>query len=218
MNDMPTEEDGAERAAARIASLLPALREAGIETVTIEYSGSYGEAGFCISPEELPKKISRILAELFPSILPAGWAADDGGFGTIAIDTTRGELTIDHNSRYSDEKEECWTTPITPDGAPDPVATLHDLLGPLREAGITRVHIHYDGCENGGTIEHVKPPTIPENLRQRLEKIAFDLPPDGWDMNDGGHGVIDIDKEHLAVDHKWRTIETESTWDSYQLF
>jgi hypothetical protein len=225
MNDVlieHTNEDGAERAAAKIAEVVPALREAGIETVVIEYDGSHDEGSFYISPKELPNGVSQILDEHLPAILPSGWDADDGSFGTVTIDVTRSSLVIDHHSRYSNEEDENWTARITPDPAhtPDFVAAIGDLLGPLREAGITHVYIHYDGCGDSGAIERIDPQTIPEALQKALEEHAYNLLPGGWEINEGSCGVIaiDVNKGHLVVDHKWRTIETENSKHSYQLF
>jgi hypothetical protein len=231
MNDTLIEEDGAERAAAKIAELLPALREAGVDKIIIDYDGGYDEGTCRISANSnLPDSLSEVIEDHARAIVPSEWTEDEGGFGEIVIDAVRGSLTVDHYSRYNDEEDETWTARIAPDPTADPdsvtvgqgeaVAAIGNLLGPLREAGIANVWIHYDGSGDSGAIERIEPQTIPEALQQALEEHAYDLLPGGWEINEGSHGVITIDVNEgcLVVEHSWRVIETESSKHGYQLF
>jgi hypothetical protein len=62
-----------EKSVAKIAALLPALREAGIEEVTVRYDGEDGEGTIdFISPDSLPEKLGNELEDCIYNLLPDG--------------------------------------------------------------------------------------------------------------------------------------------------
>ena len=40
--------------------------------------------------------------------LPDGWEINDGSYGTVVFDLTQGNISFEHNQRYTDVTTEEW--------------------------------------------------------------------------------------------------------------
>jgi hypothetical protein len=88
-----------EAAAAKIAALLPALREAGLDEITILYSGENGKSDI-ETPDDIPEELRGDLIDCIYDLLPDGWTDDDGSAGDAIIDVDQGTLAIHHWQRF----------------------------------------------------------------------------------------------------------------------
>jgi hypothetical protein len=87
-----------EQAAAKIATLLPALRKAGIGKIIAHYDGEWGKGTIdFVSPPDLPDDIRRTLDDhIHFDLLPYGWRAEYGSEGEVILDVVHGTLKVDH--------------------------------------------------------------------------------------------------------------------------
>jgi len=123
MNDSPVVAntyDSEEREALQLrkATLLTALKAAGIASVEIAYNGEgdsgqieelavFDEAGAIqtakLSTEIEPgQTLAALIDDIAWDVIQAyhdGFENDDGGFGKITIDVAAGTVTLDHNDR-----------------------------------------------------------------------------------------------------------------------
>lgn len=82
----------------------------------------------------------------------------------------------------------------------------------LMDLGITTIYVDYSGGGDSGAIDaiaYINPKIkdlsadiIPEKIKQRVEKKAYDLLEniDDWYNNEGGYGTIDINVSSLYFD------------------
>jgi hypothetical protein len=87
-----------EQAAAKIATLLPALREAGIGKVVARYDGEWGKGTINFSSlPDLPKNIQETLDDhIYFDLLPDDWREDCGSEGEVILDVVQGTLKVHH--------------------------------------------------------------------------------------------------------------------------
>jgi hypothetical protein len=95
--------DDEKAAIAKITELFPALREAGITDVLIDYDGC-GDSGTVgnITPATIPQAVQDRLEEYAHTILPGGWETNEGSHGVIIIDVANETITVDHAWRSLD--------------------------------------------------------------------------------------------------------------------
>jgi hypothetical protein len=86
-----------------------ALRNAGISSVCVSYSGcgdeGQTEAPQCEGPDgkalelRIPSKGFDLdaLGDLLGTFVPDGYANDEGGWGTISFDVQGGKIRVEHN-------------------------------------------------------------------------------------------------------------------------
>jgi hypothetical protein len=222
-----------ERAAAKIAALLPALRKAGIDKALIDYDGSHGDGTIFIitaPPDTMPPALGNELQESVHDLLPDDWQAEEGSLGSATLDTTQGTITIDHSRREIGEEEDIRTHP--PPADPDDttphagqerkaIAGIAALLPILRAAHVDKVFVHYNGVGDSGIVEDIRPETIPSAVQDEIQAHAYNLLPDGWMDDQGSHGIVIIDVHHgaITVNHKWRVLNmADNERYSYTLF
>lgn len=58
-------------------------------------------------PMITPEMCNTLLDNAF-DLLPGGWEINDGSYGTIVVDVPTGEITVDHNERYTDVRSETF--------------------------------------------------------------------------------------------------------------
>jgi hypothetical protein len=106
-----------ERAKAKLrAEVLPALRSHRVATLEAAYSG-YGdsgaidgvqyrnEAGVRVDRTTIPQPLVEQLETCVYEFLPAGFENNDGGQGTLTIDTQTAKVTIQHQENYTESRE-----------------------------------------------------------------------------------------------------------------
>ena len=106
-----------ERAKAKLrAEVLPALRNHRVATVEAAYSG-YGDSGAIdgvqyrdVAGERVDRTtIAQPLVEQLETciyeFLPAGFEINDGGQGTLTLDTRTAKVTIQHQENYTETRD-----------------------------------------------------------------------------------------------------------------
>lgn len=106
-----------EEAKARLRTdILPALRNHRVATVEVAYSG-YGDSGAIdglqfrdaagqrVDRASLPPEILEQLENCVYEFLPAGFEINDGGQGTLTIDTQTAKVTIRHQENYTETRD-----------------------------------------------------------------------------------------------------------------
>jgi hypothetical protein len=106
-----------ERAKAKLrAEVLPALRNHRVANIEAAYSG-YGdsgaidgiqyrdEAGQRVDRTSLPPEIVEQLENCVYEFLPSGFEINDGGQGTLTIDTQTAKVTIQHQENYTETRD-----------------------------------------------------------------------------------------------------------------
>ena len=96
--------------------VIPRLKQWGVSKVRAEYSG-YGDSG-CIDgityldAHGQPVNMDLVRAASDPDIenvlyefLPAGFEINDGGQGTLTIDTQTAKVTIAHQENYTETRD-----------------------------------------------------------------------------------------------------------------
>ena len=98
------------------AELLPALRKHRVANIEAAYSG-YGdsgaidgiqyrdEAGQRVDRTSLPPEIVEQLENCVYEFLPSGFEINDGGQGTLTIDTQTAKVTIQHQENYTETRD-----------------------------------------------------------------------------------------------------------------
>ena len=105
------------RAKAKLrAEVLPALRNHRVATVEAAYSG-YGDSGAIdgvqyrdvagerVERASLPKDVIEQLENCVYEFLPPGFEINDGGQGTLTIDTQSAKVTIQHQENYTETRD-----------------------------------------------------------------------------------------------------------------
>jgi hypothetical protein len=104
---------------------------------------------------------------------------------------------------------------------PEPALPKALLLERLREAGVARASVEYDGACDSGCIEHVSAfgsggegVTLAADLRELVEEYVYERLPRGWEIDDGSFGEVEIDVTGGTVtfDHKQRYTEYQQ-WE-----
>jgi hypothetical protein len=106
-----------DRARAKLrAEVLPALRNHRVATVEAAYSG-YGdsgaidgvqyrdEAGERVDRTTIAQPLVEQLETCIYEFLPSGFEINDGGQGTLTIDTQTGKVTIQHQENYTETRD-----------------------------------------------------------------------------------------------------------------
>jgi len=106
-----------ERAKAKLrAEVLPALRNHRVATVEAAYSG-YGdsgaidgvqyrdEAGERVDRTTIAQPLVEQLETYIYEFLPSGFEINDGGQGTLTIDTQTAKVTIQHQENYTETRD-----------------------------------------------------------------------------------------------------------------
>ncbi len=112
-----TEQARLERAKAKLrAEVLPALRNHRVANIEAAYSG-YGDSGAIdgvqyrdvagerVDRASLPKEVIEQLENCVYEFLPAGFEINDGGQGTLTIDTQTAKVTIQHQENYTETRD-----------------------------------------------------------------------------------------------------------------
>ena len=106
-----------ERAKGKLrAEVLPALRNRRVATVEAAYSG-YGdsgaidgvqyrdEAGERVDRTTIAQPLVEQLETCIYEFLPSGFEINDGGQGTLTIDTQTAKVTIQHQENYTETRD-----------------------------------------------------------------------------------------------------------------
>jgi len=106
-----------EQAKAKLRTeILPALAQHRVATVEAAYSG-YGdsgaidgiqyrdEAGVRVDRTALPAPVIEQLENVLYEFLPAGFEINDGGQGTLTLDTQTAKVTIKHQENYTESRD-----------------------------------------------------------------------------------------------------------------
>jgi hypothetical protein len=106
-----------ERAKGKLrAEVLPALRNRRVATVEAAYSG-YGdsgaidgvqyrdEAGERVDRTTIAQPLVEQLETCIYEFLPSGFEINDGGQGTLTIDTQTAKVTIQHQENYTESRD-----------------------------------------------------------------------------------------------------------------
>lgn len=99
----------------------------------------------------------------------------------------------------------------------DALADLAKVRKALARLGVHTVTIVYEGYGDSGCIEKIvfepQPKKLTRNIPARIEKAAYQLLPEGWEINEGSSGTltIDIRSGKIEREHSWRVeaFETE---------
>jgi hypothetical protein len=96
--------------------LIPRLAQHGIANVEAAYSG-YGDsgaidglqfrdrAGVRVERANIPDSLIEELESCFYEFLPAGFEINDGGQGTLTLDTQTAKVTIKHQENYTESRD-----------------------------------------------------------------------------------------------------------------
>jgi len=96
--------------------ILPALRNHRVANIEAAYSG-YGDSGAIdglqfrdsagqrVERASLPKDVIEPLENCVYEFLPAGFEINDGGQGTLTIDTQTAKVTIQHQENYTETRD-----------------------------------------------------------------------------------------------------------------
>ena len=106
-----------EQAKAKLRTeILPALVQHRVANVEAAYSG-YGDSGAIdglqyrdaagqrVDRETIPATLVEELENVLYEFLPAGFEINDGGQGTLTIDTQTAKVTIQHQENYTESRD-----------------------------------------------------------------------------------------------------------------
>jgi ABC-type uncharacterized transport system permease subunit len=112
-----TEQAHMEDAKKRLHSeILPALIEKRVANIEAAYSG-YGdsgcidgvqyrdEAGVRVDRASLPAPVIEQLENVLYEFLPSGFEINDGGQGTLTINTQTAKVTVQHTENYTETRD-----------------------------------------------------------------------------------------------------------------
>ena len=98
------------------AEILPTLRQHRVATVEAAYSG-YGDSGAIdgvqyrdvagerVDRTTIPQPLVEQLETCIYEFLPSGFENNDGGQGTLTIDTRTAKVTIQHQENYTETRD-----------------------------------------------------------------------------------------------------------------
>ena len=96
--------------------IIPQLREFHIDHIEAAYSG-YGDSGAIdgfqyrdsagqrVDRTTVPSPVVEQLENCLYELLPAGFEINDGGQGTVLIDTQTGKITLQHQENYTETRD-----------------------------------------------------------------------------------------------------------------
>lgn len=96
--------------------IIPKLREHSVASVEAAYSG-YGDSGAIdgvqyrdavgqrVDRTTIPSPIVEQLENCLYEFLPAGFEINDGGQGTLLIDTRTSQVTLRHQENYTESRD-----------------------------------------------------------------------------------------------------------------
>ena len=96
--------------------ILPALRKHRVANIEAAYSG-YGDSGAIdgvqyrdvagerVDRTTIPQPLVEQLETCIYEFLPAGFENNDGGQGTLTIDTQTAKVTIQHQENYTESRD-----------------------------------------------------------------------------------------------------------------
>ena len=96
--------------------ILPAFLQHRVANIEAAYSG-YGDSGAIdgmqyrdaagqrVDRASLPKGVIEQLENCVYEFLPSGFEINDGGQGTLTIDTQTGKVTIQHQENYTESRD-----------------------------------------------------------------------------------------------------------------
>ena len=96
--------------------ILPAFRQHRVANIEAAYSG-YGDSGAIdgiqfrdaagqrVDRASLPKDVIEQLENCVYEFLPSGFEINDGGQGTLTINTQTGKVTIQHQENYTESRD-----------------------------------------------------------------------------------------------------------------
>ena len=96
--------------------VLPALLQHGVANIEAAYSG-YGDSGAIdgvqyrdadgqrVDRATIPSPVVEELENCIYEFLPAGFEINDGGQGTLLIDTRTAKVTIQHQENYTESRD-----------------------------------------------------------------------------------------------------------------
>ena len=106
-----------EQAKAKLRTeILPALVQHRVANVEAAYSG-YGDSGAIdgtqfrdaagqrVDRETIPTTLVEELENVLYEFLPAGFEINDGGQGTLTVDTQTAKVTLQHQENYTESRD-----------------------------------------------------------------------------------------------------------------
>lgn len=97
-------------------AVIPRLRQYGIANIEAAYSG-YGDsgaidgvqyrdaAGHRVERTTVPNALLEELENCIYELLPAGFEVNDGGQGTVVIDTRSAKITLRHQENFTETRD-----------------------------------------------------------------------------------------------------------------
>lgn len=97
-------------------AVIPRLRQYGIVNIEAAYSG-YGDSGAIdgvqyrdaagqrVERTTVPNALIEELENCIYELLPAGFEVNDGGQGTVVIDTQSTKITLRHQENYTETRD-----------------------------------------------------------------------------------------------------------------
>jgi hypothetical protein len=112
-NEQARMEDAKKRLRTEILPTLLKLRVANIEAAYSGYGDSGAidgiqyrdEAGVRVDRTTLPTPVVEQLENVLYELLPSGFEINDGGQGTLTIDTRTAKVTIAHQENYTETRD-----------------------------------------------------------------------------------------------------------------
>lgn len=96
--------------------IIPRLRQHGVANIEAVYSG-YGDSGTIdgvqyrdsagqrVDRETIPAAVHESLDNCLYEFLPSGFEINDGGQGTLTVDTQTSRVTIQHQENYIESRD-----------------------------------------------------------------------------------------------------------------
>jgi hypothetical protein len=96
--------------------IIPRLRQHGVANIEAAYSG-YGDSGAIdgvqyrdahgqrVDRATIPAPLAETIEACLYEFLPAGFEINDGGQGTVLIDTQTAKITIQHQENYTESRD-----------------------------------------------------------------------------------------------------------------
>jgi hypothetical protein len=195
-----------------LAILGDALQEHGVRRVVVRYQG-YGDEGAIeeieLEPADapLPDWLEASLQDVAEDYCPDGYENNDGGYGCLTVYPFDGLAELEHCARYEDSQ-----------ALDTQAATLPSRLRRrLLRLGVRRVAAHFDGYGDSGQIGgfEVEPEAVAlgDDLERALEDFLLGRLPEGWEINEGGHGdfTVDVPAARVEVDAYFRVEKDSDT-------
>jgi hypothetical protein len=188
-----------------LAVLCDLLQERGVTRVDVCYQGGGDEetvedVEFEPADAFLPDWVEGRLRDVAAGYWPDGYAAGDGGHGTLTVYPYDGLAELRHHDRYEDVES------LDVRAAPLP----RGLRRRLARLGVRRVVARFDGYGDSGQLgEFAVEPGAAEldaALEEELADFLLEQLPGGWEINEGSFGefAVDVGSGRVAADASWR--------------